>query len=222
LSNAAFLFDKLVTGLDRFEVACCCAFSSLFLVISLLLVMGNSNRKDETCNNSNAKHAIVYSDNYNIGFYGIEKLHPFDSKKYEKIFSALIQAKLINSVDDIYQPQNITEETLLLVHSEKYLKQTLQSCSNIARIVEIPPVALLPYTSIHSHLLLPMQLATAGSLLAAQLAIRKKFNYNTNINTGEANRLGEVKINEAEVQGITANKAWAINLGKENSSRQQV
>lgn len=32
---------------------------------------------------------IVYSGNYNIGFMGIQKLHPFDSGKWGKIFNFL-------------------------------------------------------------------------------------------------------------------------------------
>ena len=32
---------------------------------------------------------IVYSSNYNIGFMGFERLHPFDSGKWGKIFTYL-------------------------------------------------------------------------------------------------------------------------------------
>ena len=32
---------------------------------------------------------IVYSDDYNIGFLGLERLHPFDSGKWGKVFQYL-------------------------------------------------------------------------------------------------------------------------------------
>ena len=32
---------------------------------------------------------IVYSGNYNIGFLGLQRLHPFDSGKWGKIFAFL-------------------------------------------------------------------------------------------------------------------------------------
>lgn len=32
---------------------------------------------------------IVYSDDYNIGFMGLERLHPFDSGKWGKVFQYL-------------------------------------------------------------------------------------------------------------------------------------
>ena len=32
---------------------------------------------------------IVYSNNYNIGFMGLQRLHPFDSGKWGKVFNFL-------------------------------------------------------------------------------------------------------------------------------------
>jgi len=32
---------------------------------------------------------VVYHRNYNIGFYGLERLHPFDSRKYGKAWRAI-------------------------------------------------------------------------------------------------------------------------------------
>lgn len=33
---------------------------------------------------------IIYSPNYNIGFLGFEKMHPFDSGKWEKVHKFLL------------------------------------------------------------------------------------------------------------------------------------
>lgn len=35
------------------------------------------------------KLPVVYHKCYNIGFFGIENLHPFDSKKYKKVTQRL-------------------------------------------------------------------------------------------------------------------------------------
>ena len=32
---------------------------------------------------------IVYTRHYNIGFFGLERLHPFDSRKYGRAYRAL-------------------------------------------------------------------------------------------------------------------------------------
>ena len=39
---------------------------------------------------------IVYSTRYNIHAFGLEKLHPFDSQKYKRIYEDLIESKTIN------------------------------------------------------------------------------------------------------------------------------
>lgn len=41
---------------------------------------------------------VVYSPRYNITFFGLEKLHPFDSGKFHKISVALSTAGLISQV----------------------------------------------------------------------------------------------------------------------------
>jgi histone deacetylase 11 len=33
---------------------------------------------------------IVYAEEYNIGFFGMERLHPFDSKKWGRVYRLLI------------------------------------------------------------------------------------------------------------------------------------
>mmetsp|Transcript_2058 Transcript_2058/g.1860 ORF Transcript_2058/g.1860 Transcript_2058/m.1860 type:complete len:95 (+) Transcript_2058:63-347(+) len=35
------------------------------------------------------KHYIVYNKDYNITAFGVEKMHPFDSKKYGRIYEKL-------------------------------------------------------------------------------------------------------------------------------------
>ncbi|CAI2371448.1 unnamed protein product [Moneuplotes crassus] len=41
--------------------------------------------------NLGTKHPIVYSPGYNITAFGLEKLHPFDSRKYGRIYNFLTE-----------------------------------------------------------------------------------------------------------------------------------
>lgn len=69
-----------------------------------------------------AKLPIVYSHTYNISFFGLEKIHPFDPAKWGKVFAILKDAGLLND-NNFHMPHEATEEELLLVHSPSYLKK---------------------------------------------------------------------------------------------------
>ena len=75
--------------------------------------------------------------------------------------------------EQFYHPtiSDASDEVLLRVHTRRYL-DSLSSSLTVAGIVEVPPVALLPSSVVRSHVLNPMRLATAGTLLAAELALR--------------------------------------------------
>ena len=57
------------------------------------------------------KLPIVYSDKYNISFMGLENLHPFDSKKYGRVFEMLSE-RIGFSIKNIHQPEAISDEGL--------------------------------------------------------------------------------------------------------------
>jgi histone deacetylase 11 len=78
---------------------------------------------------------IIYSPRYDIRVLGIEKLHPFDSEKYGKIFRYLVNAVGIDE-EAFYAPDPVSEETLLTVHSVEYLN-SLKKSVNIALIAEV-------------------------------------------------------------------------------------
>ena len=40
---------------------------------------------------------IVYSQDYNITAFGLEKMHPFDSCKYRRVFESLRKKKIIDN-----------------------------------------------------------------------------------------------------------------------------
>lgn len=125
---------------------------------------------------------IVYHENYNIYFYGIENiLHYFDSKKYGRIFAKL---KSLFGIDEhhIFSPATeVSEEFLRLVHTKSYL-DSLHSSSTIASVVEIGFLAIFPNFLLQSRLLRPMRYAVEGTLLATQLAL--EYGWSINLSGG--------------------------------------
>ena len=116
------------------------------------------------------KCAVIYSYNYRISLYGLEKLHPFDIRKYEKIYMALVEDGIIKS-DDVFVPSPITDEDILLVHSEDFLK-SLDDSDKLAEYLEAPQVAYLPASVIREKMILPFRFAAAGTILSAREALK--------------------------------------------------
>ncbi len=118
----------------------------------------------------NQRLAIVYSQDYQIDFGGAEKLHPFDINKYTKIYMALVRDGLLGP-DDVFVPEPIDREDLLLVHTADYLKR-LQQPAMLARYLEFGPAAKLP-TKVNDRVILSaFRYATGGTLLAARKALQ--------------------------------------------------
>lgn len=112
---------------------------------------------------------IVYTDSYNIGLMGIENLHPFDSKKYKKVYKHLVQEMGLKR-SQFHVPTLIGDEELALVHSRDYL-ETLKQSQTIAEIAEMHPLGMLPAGLLRRNLLRPMRYAAGGTILGAQLAL---------------------------------------------------
>ena len=118
---------------------------------------------------------IFFHPNYDIGFFGIEKVHPFDSKKYGKVFHHIINSILGLGKANFIQPQHeISTEDLLKVHTPDYLS-SLKSSFNVACITEVLPLIILPNFLVQKKLLSPMRLATQGTVDAAQLALKNNI-----------------------------------------------
>jgi histone deacetylase 11 len=117
---------------------------------------------------------IVYHKDYNLSFWGIENLHPFDSKKYGRVREHL---RTECNVTDVHTPDLVTDEDLRLVHSEEYL-HSLNDSKTIARIIQMGFLKFFPNRTLQKKVLDPMRYATQGTVKAAQLALKHGYAFN--------------------------------------------
>jgi histone deacetylase 11 len=114
---------------------------------------------------------LVYSPAYNITACGLERLHPFDSVKYRRIHDWLVYQGL-RTPTNFVEPRSCTRAELLAVHTAPYLR-SLRSRRVLARILEVPQVALLPAWLTHWRVLRPMRRASGGTVHACRLALEQ-------------------------------------------------
>lgn len=118
--------------------------------------------------------SIVASPNYDFSIYGLERLHPFDGRKFSK--AVIAACRSISDLDKwLVAPHGpATYETLRLVHPDSYITLTMES-EYVLEALEIPrlPVvtqALAPL--LRKHVIEPMLWAVNGTVLAAELALQ--------------------------------------------------
>ena len=112
---------------------------------------------------------IVFSPKYDITLFGIERMHPFDSAKYGKVFRFLRSNGILNGRNH-HRAQPVSDKELLRVHTKKYLKHLTDS-QIVAAIAEMRMLKRVPNCILQRRLLLPMRYATGGTMQAARLAL---------------------------------------------------
>lgn len=113
---------------------------------------------------------LIYSPGYNVTLFGLERLHPFDGRKFHKIQKHLLQAAVRNK-SNFLAPKPITREQLKAIHTDQYL-DSLSKSQNIARILELDPLTWVPASLIDWRILKPMRHAAGGTLLTCELALK--------------------------------------------------
>jgi histone deacetylase 11 len=63
--------------------------------------------------------SVVYTRQYNIGFFGLERLHPFDSRKYGRAWKLIkeVHADMLRQVH-LRPNRPANRDELRLVHSD--------------------------------------------------------------------------------------------------------
>ena len=64
----------------------------------------------------------------------------------------------------IVQPNEATKEDLLAVHTRRYLS-SLKLSINVARVLEVAPIAVLPNFLVQRKVLRPLRYQTGGTVL---------------------------------------------------------
>ena len=117
---------------------------------------------------------IVYHPSFNITAFGLERLHPFDSRKYRRIHDTLI-ARGLRQPGDFVRPRPVGREDLLKVHTPEYLR-SLHAATAALRttgILEVPIARRLPGWLLDWRVLRPMRYAAGGTLMACRLALER-------------------------------------------------
>lgn len=121
---------------------------------------------------------LIFSPNYDFGIMGLEKLHPFDAKKFSKAWALLTNefGEKINSFTTLIE-NPVTDEELEIVHSREYLT-SLRHSKVVASVVEIAPLRFVPNFILQKGLVDSAKYATAGTLLAAHQALDSAIVFN--------------------------------------------
>ena len=119
--------------------------------------------------------SLVYSPGYSIKLGGLEKLHPFDIAKYEKIHQQLLADGVVEAGATL-EPSALDDQDLRLVHTADYLDR-LKVRKNIAKYLEAEMLLAVPL-SLEKRVLQPFRLASGGTLLAARHALESGIGIN--------------------------------------------
>jgi histone deacetylase 11 len=117
---------------------------------------------------------IYYDKNYNIDLGLLNYLHPFDGKKFAKVYQVIkdLPGIVIKSPG---QPASL--ETIEQVATAA-MKVQLKNKRYILSALEVPNIPLLPFWLIDRRILRPMRWGVAGTIAAAKDALAGQPSWN--------------------------------------------
>lgn len=115
---------------------------------------------------------VVYDRHYDIRAFGLERLHPFDTRKHSRAWR-LLRQRLPDAIPAawIRPTREVSRDELLLIHSAEYLDR-LSDSKHVAAALELPQVRRVPWRLLDWTVLRPMRWATMGTILAARAAMQ--------------------------------------------------
>jgi histone deacetylase 11 len=119
---------------------------------------------------------VAWSPAYRISFFGIERLHPFDIGKMDRIVAHLVEQGLLQE-QDLAVPAPASEEELARVHAPAYLA-SLHHMPVVSRALEVPVPDIFPESVLEQRVLIPFRTAVGGTALAAEAALQHGLGIN--------------------------------------------
>lgn len=135
------------------------------------------------------QNPIVFSNDYEISFAGIERWYPLDTCKGGNALKLLKELGLLTD-RDVTKPKEATCEHLSMVHTKHFLENInlmhvveglysqAKDTKQNGRLSDLPSLALLPSFIVNSKLLRPFRFQVGGSVLAAKLALEWGWSIN--------------------------------------------
>ena len=110
---------------------------------------------------------ILYRPECNIDLGLLNRSHPFDGRKFEKVFRAISSGRAAN----ILAPEYPIDEVAVNAFVDPPMRRLIKGKRYIQRALEQPYVPQLPFGTIDRRVLLPMRWAVAGTIKGATLAL---------------------------------------------------
>lgn len=114
---------------------------------------------------------VVYSSHYDISFFGLERMHPFDSRKYGRAWRELQRTcgKELRAAH-IRVDRAANNAELRLAHCADYLAK-IRNAQTLAAALEVPILRRAPVWLTWWRVVKPMLWAVRGTILAAEAAL---------------------------------------------------
>jgi len=131
---------------------------------------------------------VIYSPGYDLHLMGLERLHPFDGRKFSRAWR-MAHKSIGNRMRQrtLQPPRPVQREELLTIHTETYLNK-LKSPRYVAEVIELPILASLPMVFLDRRILRPMRLAVMGTVMAARAGLKSGVAINLGGGYHHANR----------------------------------
>lgn len=110
---------------------------------------------------------IYYHPRYNINLGILGCLHPFDGKKFAKVYKDIVNLQGIT----IAPVEHPIDGAVIDAFVGELLRRLLPSKRYILQALEVPYIPLLPFSIIDRRILDPMRWGVAGTLAAARTSL---------------------------------------------------
>ena len=113
---------------------------------------------------------VVYSPKYNIDLGVLNRLHPFDGTKFEKVERGIRGTAGV----ELVAPERPVDDEVIEAFVDPLMKRLIKGKRYILGALELPYLPVLPFSLIDRYVLAAMRWAVAGTVLASRLALQER------------------------------------------------